>query len=91
MSENNKPSGDEKKIPIAEVLISTGLKMAQEQEMSLGELTGHFEIAKLDMYARVTAQARTMQEAASQNPGPVGDVGTAGEPGASPAEAEDKA
>lgn len=91
MSENNKPSGDEQIVPIAEVLISTGLKMAQEQQMSLGELTGHFEVAKLDMYARVTAQARTMQENASQNSGPVGDAGTEGEAGASQGEVEDKA
>jgi hypothetical protein len=89
MSEDNKPSDDGKIVPIAEVLISTGLKMAQEQEMSLGELTGHFEIAKLDMYRRVTAGAQAQH--AAQNSGPVGDVGTEGEAGASPAEDADKA
>ena len=88
MSEDNKPSDDEKKnVPIAEVLIGTGIQLAQERNMSLGELIGHYEIAKIEVYNRITAGAK----AASQNAGPVGDAGTEGTEGASQVEAEDKA
>lgn len=69
--ETNKPSDDEQKpAPIAEVLIATGLKMAQEQELTLGELVGHFEIAKFEVYGRVTAGAKA-QAAAAQTSEPV--------------------
>lgn len=88
MSEDNKPSDDEKKnVPIAEILISTGIQLAQEKNMSLGELVGHYEIAKIEVYNRITAGAR----AAAQNAGPVGDAGTEGTEGASQAEDEGKA
>ena len=83
--ENNKPSDDDKKIiPIAEILIATGIQLAQERNMSLGELVGHYEIAKIEVYNRITAGAKA---AAAQNPGPVGDVGTEGTEGASQDEA----
>jgi predicted histidine transporter YuiF (NhaC family) len=86
--ENNKPSEDEKKnVPIAEVLIATGIQLAQEKNMSLGELVGHYEIAKIEVYNRITAGAK----AAAQNSGPVGDVGTEGTAGASQDEDEGKA
>lgn len=69
MSENNKPSGDDqistedlKNVPIAEILISTGIQVAQERNMSLGELVGHYEIAKIEVYNRITAQARNASQ-----------------------------
>ena len=75
--ETNKPSDDEQKpAPIAEVLIATGLKMAQEQELTLGELVGHFEIAKFEVYGRVTAGAKAQaaqQASESVEPAEDGD------------------
>jgi len=75
--ETNKPSDDEQKTaPIAEVLIATGLKMAQEQELTLGELVGHFEIAKFEVYGRVTAGAKAQaaqQASESGEPAEDGD------------------
>jgi hypothetical protein len=88
--ENNKPSADEKNnAPIAEVLIATGIKLAQDRNMSLGELCGHYWIATQEVYNRITAGAKA--QAASQPAGPVGDVGTEGTAGASQVEDEGKA
>ena len=64
---DNKPSADDQKnVPIAEVLIATGIQLAQEKNMSLGELIGHYEIAKIEVYNRITAGAKA--QAASEPP-----------------------
>ena len=60
--EKKELSKDEmKNVPIAEVLISTGIQLAQERGMSLGELVGHYEIAKIEVYNRITAGAKASQ------------------------------
>lgn len=43
--------------PIAEVLIATGMQLGSEQGLKLGELVGHFEIAKIEVYKRITDSA----------------------------------
>lgn len=70
--ENNKPSDDAKNIPIAEILIATGLDQAQKQNMTLGELVGHYEVAKIEVYNRITAGAK----AAAQTDAPAEDGDT---------------
>ena len=88
MSEEKKElSKDEmKNVPIAEVLISTGIQLAQEREMSLGELVGHYEIAKIEVYSRITAGAK-----ASQPSVPDEDDGKVQKMDAAPVEVVDKA
>ena len=88
MSEEKKElSKDEmKNVPIAEVLISTGIQLAQERNMSLGELVGHYEIAKIEVYNRITAGAK-----ASQPSEPAEDDDKATTEDASPVEVVDKA
>lgn len=85
--ENNKPSNDDQ-MPLAEVLIQTAIKATSEQPMMLGELIGHFEVAKMNLYGRVITQA---SQASSPPAGPVGDAGTEGTAGASQDAVEDKA
>lgn len=86
MSEEKKElSKDEmKNVPIAEVLISTGIQLAQERNMSLGELVGHYEIAKIEVYTRITAGAKAASE-------PAEDDGKVEKMDASPVVDEDKA
>lgn len=88
MSEEKKElSKDEmKNVPIAEVLISTGIQLAQERNMSLGELVGHYEIAKIEVYSRITAGAK-----ASQPSEPDEDDGKVQKMDAAPVEVVDKA
>ena len=88
MSKDKKElSQDElKNVPIAEVLISTGIQLAQERNMSLGELVGHYEIAKIEVYSRITAGAKASQ---SSEPAEGDDKATTED--ASPVEVVDKA
>ena len=46
---------------IAEVLIATASKMAQDQGVKLVELMGHMEIAKLEVFNRNVQAARLSQ------------------------------
>ena len=48
---------DKAPLPIAEVLIATGMRLGSEQGLKLGELVGHFEIAKIEVYKRITDSA----------------------------------
>jgi len=54
--ENEKPIP-----PIAEVLISTGVQLAQDQNMKLAELVGHFQIATYEVFNRNVAAAHAAQ------------------------------
>lgn len=56
------------KVPVAEALIGLALKLGQEQELTLGELIGHMECAKHEVYERITANVKA-QAAAAQAEG----------------------
>jgi ABC-type molybdate transport system substrate-binding protein len=92
--ENNKPSGDEQKqqpVPLAEILINTAMKYSQDNPVTLADMCGHFEVAKIQIYERAMTQARQQLAASAPPAGPAGDAGTEGTEGASRGEAEDKA
>ena len=72
---------------IAEVLIATASKMAQDQGVKLVELMGHMEIAKLEVFNRNVQAARL----ANQPDVPAEGDDTVVKMDASPAVAEDKA
>ena len=55
-----------KNAPVAEILISTALKLGEERNLTLGEVIGHVEVAKIEIYGRVTAGARQQEQAASE-------------------------
>ena len=81
MSENNKPSDDAKpseedikNMPVAEILIGTGVQLAQERSLTLGELVGHYEVAKIEVYNRISAQARAQASVQSSEQGEGGDT-----------------
>jgi len=82
MSENNKPSDDAKQpseediknMPVAEILIGTGVQLAQERSLTLGELVGHYEVAKIEVYNRISAQARAQASVQSSEQGEGGDT-----------------
>jgi hypothetical protein len=65
---------NEKAPPLAESLIGLALKVGQDQELTLGELIGHMECAKIDVYTRVTAQARAAEQQAPSAPSEGGDT-----------------
>jgi hypothetical protein len=91
--ENNKPSGDEQKqqpVPLAEILINTAMRYSSENQITLADMVGHFEVAKIQVYERAMSQIR-QQQASAPPAGPVGDAGTEGTEGVSQDEAEDKA
>ena len=73
--------------PNAEVLIATGIQLAQEQSMKLAELVGHFQIATYEVFNRNVAAA---QQAQNQPVEPSADVGTEQPVAFSPDEGEDK-
>ena len=54
-----------KNAPVAEIIIGTALKLGEERNLTLGELIGHVEVAKIEIYGRVTAQARQAAEQAA--------------------------
>ena len=58
-----------KNAPVAEILISTALKLGEERNLTLGEVIGHVEVAKIEIYGRVTAGARQQQAASEQAEG----------------------
>ena len=59
--------------------------MGQEQNLTLGELIGHMECAKYDVYNRITSNIKRAQaEKASSGDEPSEDVDTV-EPGSFPA------
>lgn len=54
---------EKQKAPLAEILIATAVKIGQENNMTLVELIGHFDIAKLEVYNRnVMAAQRALEE-----------------------------
>lgn len=53
-----------KAVPLAEAIIGLALKLGQEQELTLGELIGHMECAKHEVYERITANMKANQAAA---------------------------
>ena len=77
--------------PIAEVLISTGVQLAQEQNMKLAELVGHFQIATFEVFNRNVAAAQASQDKPADQPvEPAADADTPGQVVAFQDEAEDK-
>ena len=77
--------------PIAEVLISTGVQLAQEQNMKLAELVGHYQIATFEVFNRNVAAAQASQgKPAVQPDEPAGDADTPGQVVAFEGEDEDK-
>lgn len=52
------------KVPVAEAIIGLALKLGQEQELTLGELIGHMECAKHEVYERITANVKAQVAAA---------------------------
>ena len=55
----------QKDVPLAEALIGLALKLGQEQELTLGELIGHMECAKHEVYERITSNMKANAEAAA--------------------------
>lgn len=51
-------------VPLAEAIIGLALKLGQEQELTLGELIGHIECAKHEVYERVTTNMKATAQAA---------------------------
>lgn len=78
-----------KNAPVAEILISTALKLGEERNLTLGEVIGHVEVAKIEIYGRVTAGARQAQEQAASEQAEGGDTET--QEASSPDAGEDKA
>ena len=76
--------------PIAEVLISTGVQLAQEQNMKLAELVGHFQIATLEVFTRNVAAAHAAKASSDQPSEPAEGGDTPGQVVAFQDEAEDK-
>lgn len=70
---SNKSSEDAKNIPVAEALISLGLNLANEKNMTLGELIGHYEVAKIEVYNRITEGAQAQAAADAEKPDEGGD------------------
>lgn len=54
-----------KAVPLAEAIIGLALKLGQEQELTLGELIGHIECAKHEVYERITSNIKSNAEAAA--------------------------
>ena len=81
-TENKKPN-----VSIAEVLIATGIKLAQEQEMRLAELIGHFQIATFEVFNRNVQAAAALNQPSSHAEG----ADTQKPEVSSPTEGEDKA
>ena len=63
-TDTDKPSApakeeiNDKNVPVAEALIATALRLGQAQELTLGELIGHMECAKLEVYEKITTTSR---------------------------------
>jgi hypothetical protein len=81
--ENNKPSDDEQKPQLVDVLIKVAMDYTSTHPMNLGEVYGSFGIAQRVLFDRVVASS----QAQSQNEGPAGDVDTEGQKDASQDEA----
>ena len=63
-----------KNAPVAEILISTALKLGEERNLTLGEVIGHVEVAKIEIYGRVTNGARQAAEQAASEKAEGGDT-----------------
>jgi hypothetical protein len=86
-SKSPKEEPKEVSLPLAEVLIQVAVDYATKSGMRLGEVMGHFEIGKTQLYQR---NIQAMQDAAAQSaPAEGGDK--EGEVVSFPAEAEGKA
>lgn len=86
MTDNN--TDKEKEPLLAEVLIATSCKLAQDRGIKLVELMGHHVIAMLEVFNR---NVRAAQNAGDQPSEPAEGGDTVSEVASSPAEGEDKA
>jgi len=57
---------DTKKVAIAEAVIDLAVKLGADQDLRLGEVIGHLEIAKMELYSRNVAMAKRQAQAASE-------------------------
>jgi len=76
-----------KRVAIAEAVIDLAVKLGAEQDLRLGEVIGHLEIAKMELYSRNLAMAKRSQAQAASEPSEGGD--TVEQVDASQSEAED--
>lgn len=59
-------SEEAKKVAIAEAVIDLAVKLGAEQDLRLGEVIGHLEIAKMELYGRNLRMAQNAQNPASE-------------------------
>jgi len=78
---------DVKKVAIAEAVIDLAVKLGAEQDLRLGEVIGHLEIAKMELYGRNLRMAQNAQNPVSE-PSEGGD--TEKQEASSPESDEDK-
>lgn len=76
----------EKKVAIAEAVIDLAVKLGADQDLRLGEVIGHLEIAKMELYGRNLRMAQNAQNPVSE---PSEDDGTEKQEASSPESDED--
>ena len=59
-------SEEAKKVAIAEAVIDLAVKLGAEQDLRLGEVIGHLEIAKMELYGRNLRMAQNAQNPVSE-------------------------
>lgn len=55
-----------KKVAIAEAVIDLAVKLGADQDLRLGEVIGHLEIAKMELYGRNLRMAQNAQNPVSE-------------------------
>jgi len=65
---------DTKKVAIAEAVIDLAVKLGADQDLRLGEVIGHLEIAKMELYSRNVAMAKRAQAQVASEPSEGGDT-----------------